>query len=519
MKKGKVAWKIISSAVLLFVFFVMFILIRSANWFMNNFHEVELSTAVYQLFSPLKGTETGVLDDYINQCFYPSAAFSVIGIIIYILCDMIAGNLGLEVNLRIIAKDFCFKIGASRWMKAVKIIALWTVVVIMLVMVVDRSVAVGLPAYVESISVVSRIFEDEYVDPDTVSITFPDQKRNLIVIYLESMETTYASESVGGGKQYNYIPELTELAEENVFFSDDDDLGGAGRASGSGWTMGGLFASATGVPYKLPVDGNSAGDYKSIVPGLKGLGDVLEENGYRNYFMCGSEAVFGGRKDFYEQHGNYSIMDYNTAKRDNIIPEDYHVYWGMEDEKLYEYARQELPDIAQYEEPFCFMMLTVDTHPGDGYICSLCNDDYPKQYENVLACASRQADQFVSWVKEQEWYENTTIILMGDHLSMKADFWDDINDYQRKIYNCFLNLPQGVMCEYTRNRDFTVMDMFPTILAAIGADIEGERLALGVNLFSDQKTLPEIMGSKEFNRELDLYSNYYYKNFIIGENK
>ena len=53
MKKGKVAWKIISCAVLLFVFFVMLILIRSANWFMDNFHEVELSTAVYHLLSPL----------------------------------------------------------------------------------------------------------------------------------------------------------------------------------------------------------------------------------------------------------------------------------------------------------------------------------------------------------------------------------------------------------------------------------------------------------------------------------
>lgn len=517
MKKRKVAWKIISCAVLASVFFVMFILIRSANWFMNNFHEVELSTAIYQLFSPLKGTEAGVLNDYINQCLYPSAAFAVIGVMIYALCDMIAGNLGLEVNFRIGAKNLRFKIGTGRWMKRAKIIVLWSVIAIMFVRVAERSAAAGLPAYIESISAVSSIFEKEYVDPDTVSIIFPDQKRNLLVIYLESMETTYASEDAGGGKPYNYIPELTELAEENVFFSDDDDLGGAGAVSGTGWTMGGLFASSTGVPYKLPIDGNSAGDYTSIVPGLKAMGDVLEENGYRNYFMCGSDAVFGGRKAFYEQHGNYCILDYNTAKRDNIIPEEYHEYWGMEDAKLYEYAKQQLTNIAQYEQPFCFMMLTVDTHPGDGYICSLCSNEHPKRYENVLACASRQADQFISWVSEQEWYENTTIVIMGDHLSMKADFWDDINDYQRKIYNCFINLPQGMEGEYTRNRDFTVLDMFPTILAAIGVDIEGGRLALGVNLFSDQKTLPEIMGHKECSKELELYSNYYYKNFIIGK--
>lgn len=40
--------------------------------------------------------------------------------------------------------------------------------------------------------------EDNYVDPDRVNITFPEQKRNLIYLYLESMESTYADKSSGG---------------------------------------------------------------------------------------------------------------------------------------------------------------------------------------------------------------------------------------------------------------------------------------------------------------------------------
>ena len=38
---------------------------------------------------------------------------------------------------------------------------------------------------------------------------------------------------------------------------------------------------------------------------------------------------------------------------------------------------------------------------------------------------------------------------------------------------------------------FTTFDMFPTILPSIGFDIKGEQLGLGVNLFSDRKTLAE----------------------------
>lgn len=516
MKKGKIIWKISSRILLFLIFFLLIILLTSANWFLNNF-EVDFSIAIYQLFSPLKGTESGVLSDYIDQCLYPSLFFAVVLVIVYTLYDMMAGRIFLEMEFRIGTKRLCVG-GKKRKLSNVrKFVALWVVIVVLCGCVWYRAMDVGMPEYIECVTNVSNIFESEYINPDDVAINFPEKKRNLIVIYMESMETTYASIQAGGGKPVNYIPELTQLAKENVFFSDDEDLGGAGNASGTSWTMGGLFSSATGVPYKLPVDGNDAGEYESFAPGLKGLGEVLLENGYQNYFMCGSEAVFGGRKDFYEQHGDYHILDYSSAKKDGIIPEDYEVFWGMEDEKLYEYARQQLTEIARQSEPFNFMMLTVDTHPSDGYICNVCGDAYEKQYENVLACASRQAAQFVDWVSQQEWYENTTIVITGDHLSMKADFWDDIGDYNRRIYNCFINLPEGLTAKQTTNREFSILDMFPTILAAIDVDIEGDRLALGTNLFSEKRTLPEEMGVVSFNKELSLYSNYYYLNFIVGD--
>lgn len=516
MKKGKIIWKIGSKVLLFLIFFLLIILWRSADWFLNNFDNVDLSVAIYQLFSPLKGTESGVLGDYISQCLYLSLFLSVAVVILYTFYDMMAGRIFLEIDCQIGTKRLRIGGKKSKYTNIRKLVILWACIAVLCGCVWNKAVEVGMPEYLESVTNVSSIFESEYISPDDVAITFPEKKRNLIFIYLESMETTYASAQEGGGKPVNYIPELTQLAEENLFFSDDEDFGGAGFANGSGWTMGALLSSATGVPYKLPVDGNDAGEYESFAPGLKGLGEVLLENGYQNYFMCGSDVSFGGRKDFYEQHGDYHIRDYNSAKKDGIISEDYQVFWGMEDEKLYEYAKQQLTKIAGQSEPFNFTMLTVDTHPSDGYLCGLCGDAYETQYENVLACASRQAAQFVDWVSRQEWYENTTIVITGDHKNMKTDFWDDIGDYDRKIYNCFINLPDGLSAVQTTSREFSVLDLFPTTLAAIGADIEGERLALGTNLFSEKKTLPEEMGFKEFNAELKLYSNYYYKNFIMG---
>ena len=116
--------------------------------------------------------------------------------------------------------------------------------------------------------------------------------------------------------------------------------------------------------------------------------------------------------------------------------------------------------------------------------------------------------------------ENTTIVLLGDHITMAADFFDGNRDvHDRRIYNCFINLPEELEPEQKNNREFSTMDMFPTILASMGAKIEGNRLGLGVNLFSGEDTLPEQMGRDEFNRELKFFSRYYEEHLLLDRNR
>lgn len=76
--------------------------------------------------------------------------------------------------------------------------------------------------------------------------------------------------------------------------------------------------------------------------GAYGIGDVLDDAGYKQVFMIGSEAKFAGRASFFKGHGNYEIWDYNTAVTTGHISSDYWVWWGYEDAKLYEYAKEKL---------------------------------------------------------------------------------------------------------------------------------------------------------------------------------
>lgn len=509
MKKGKLIWRTISSFFLTGVLFIFILLLKSMNWCLDNFSGVECSTIIYQLFSPMKGTGVEIFHEYCILCLYPSLFWCILFCLLYNICDAILDVLILNIDFCIWNKPMHLTVR-----KQFKMIGVGILFLIMCLNLKKQAIQIGFFEYMESISNKSELYEQEYVDPHTVNITFPIKKRNLLFIYMESMETTYASVDDGGGKQINYIPGLTQLAEKNTYFSDDNDLGGASSCKGTDWTIAGLLSSSSGVNYKLPIQGNSAGNYENFLQGLITLGDILDDAGYQNYFMCGSDAEFAGRKNFYEQHGNYHIFDYYSAIEDNIIPKDYYAFWGMEDRYLYEYSKQKLTDIAKSGDAFNFTMLTIDTHHQDGYICELCKNKYEEQYANVISCADAQICHFLDWVKKQKWYENTTVVVIGDHCSMTTDFWNDIGNYERRIYNCFINLPDTLVAKETKNRKFSSLDMFPTILTSIGVRIEGERLGLGVDLFSGEETLLEKMGDDVFNKELELYSDYYFKHFI-----
>lgn len=46
--------------------------------------------------------------------------------------------------------------------------------------------------------------------------------------------------------------------------------------------------------------------------------------------------------------------------------------------------------------------------------------------------------EFISWIQEQDFYENTTIVLTGDHPTMQENFYNIDNNYDRVVYKLSL---------------------------------------------------------------------------------
>lgn len=507
MKKNKVM-RTVGKLFLGIVAIVLILLIVSSYWLERVYGDISFSTVIYQLLSPLKGTNADTVYRYIKENISRSILIGIGLLIIFLAQKEILNT--LEIKITVYRLEYTGIYVFKKWI--IPLIIMICLICISSI----RMKKIGVFDFLRDLRIQTKIYEDNYVSPDEIKIKFPEKKNNLVVIYVESMESTFASKDTGGLKDINYIPELTELALNNVNFSKSDKLGGAIQCNGADMTISAIVASNTGVNYKLPIEKNTAEQYETIFPGLYSMGEILEKNGYKNYYMCGSDSAFAGKKMFLETHGNYKIWDYYSAIDDKLIDEKYHVHWGFEDEKLFEYAKDKLNKIAAANSPFSFMMLTSDTHEPQGYVCEKCENIYPEQYANVIACTSRQVYEFIEWMKEQYWYNNTTIVILGDHVSMNNTFYDGINYYDRTIYNCFINSIPDITEDRYHNRAFSTMDMFPTILSAMGANIEGDMLGIGTNLFSGKKTLIEEMGFSSFNEEISKNSTWYLNKFVYN---
>lgn len=497
--------KKINNILVSLILLIALIIFFTCNYFNNNFSGVYFEQLLYNVVNS-EGTSINALLDGVKYVGIYSISLFIILII------------GLIVNRKYLKNKYMLTIKyKSRehvydGLYVSNKFIVWSSLLGIVFSVINCLDTLGVKEYIEMNNSKSTFIEDNYVDGRNVSITFPKKKRNLIYIYVESLENSAMSKKNNGLQKESYIPNLEKLASNNLNFSQNSGVGGAVEVSNTSWTIAAMVAQTSGIPLKV-ISFNAYHDYGDSLPGVYALGDVLEENGYKNYLLLGSDASFGGRRDYFTTHGNYEIYDYLYALDNNWIDSGYHQWWGYEDRKLFKFAKEELKRISKEEEPFNFTILTADTHFTDGYVDDECDTYFDTKYPNAYYCSDQMIYEFINWVKKQSFYKNTTIIISGDHLTMQNNVFNS-KDYDRTIYNTFIN--SKIKTKNNKNRLFSSLDMYPTTLASLGATIDGDMIGLGTNLFSDKKTLIEEYGLGYVNSEFKKKS-FFYDNVLLGD--
>lgn len=489
---------------------LIFIIIGAAaiffvKWYPEKFGEFNLQLLLFHAVQDLDTANTDAIKLFIID-FIP---FLVTLLFLFLILFLVIYSFS-KINIEIKTKSKAFK---RRFIKRGQTLFFITVLGFLVFSIYILANELDVVAYYQNNINYTDIYEVYYVDPKESELIFPEEKRNIIHIVLESMDYAYADYTENDQKQ-SLIPNLTLLSEENFSITNTGEGDGLVTLAGASWTIGSLVSQTSGVPLSLQVEGNSVGKNGYFLPGVYNFGDILADNGYNNAFILGSDAAFAGRDVYYSTHGNYDIYDYYRMKELGKFHSGYHQFWGYEDLKLFEYAKELLLDLASQDAPFNLELLTVDSHFMDGYVDASCPLYFEVDYANAISCSDQKIIEFVRWIQEQDFYENTTIVIVGDHYTMNNEFLSGI-DATSSLVNMIINPYEGKIL--ASDRTATALDIFPTMLSSIGVEIPGSRLGLGTDLFSDKQTLVEEFGFTFLNQQLVLDSEFYHQELFNGK--
>lgn len=330
--------------------------------------------------------------------------------------------------------------------------------------------------------------------------------RNLIIIFTESMEANFATAPLeADSPTFNVIPNLYALANRNTNFSTTQGFGGHLQVGRTSWTIAGMIGYMCGIP----LNATNSIIAKTFLPSAKCISDILATRNYNQVMIMGSNDDFVAKGAFLSSH-NIKSNDLKHYKDIGALPSDYSHQWGFEDSKLFKFAKDELLKLKDEFAPFALYLLTNNTHSPDSFIEPHCKESQSKR-ESSLKCDDELLGEFVEWVKAQDFYKNTTILIVGDHL-MNADI--AMPRQSRRIYNAFINprfcgdshpkkrkdsskdsrkdSHQNSANLSTKSRNLTHFDFAPLILDSLG--ICTKSFGLGRNPFLG-KTLLETYGA------------------------
>lgn len=174
----------------------------------------------------------------------------------------------------------------------------------------------------------------------------------------------------------------------------------------------------------------------------------------------------GGVKDYYRRHGDFTIHDLPRFKRE-AAPQNYMVWWGVEDDKLYEYAKDVLTQRGSGDKPFYFILENADTHWPDGYLSPQMKErPFATQYENVIHYSQAQTVKLVEGFSPSRAKDTTIVITATTGLWIRSSLRIGIRATTARSSISFLNPVQAptLPASITKNRQYA-LDFFPTILS------------------------------------------------------
>ncbi|HMD18254.1 MAG TPA: sulfatase-like hydrolase/transferase [Terriglobales bacterium] len=240
------------------------------------------------------------------------------------------------------------------------------------------------------------------------------------------------------------------------------------------------------------------------------LASVLKQAGYQTGAVIGAAVLdsrFGLNQgfDFYYDHFEFSRLDeanLDEMERPGNIVADVALNWLEKDQLVKSPQKKFFLWMHLYDPHFPY-------HPPEPY-----SRDYAAQpYDGEIAFADEQVGRLLRFLKEKGIYQNTVIVLCGDHGESLGEHGEKTHGFF--IYNATMHVPliirlpeqlPGQLPEKTVARTLadpvSLVDIMPTVLEAIGLQVPSQ--VQGRSLLREIRRDPSAPDAPA-NRERTLY--------------
>ena len=315
---------------------------------------------------------------------------------------------------------------------------------------------------------------------------------NVIYVHLESLQSFVIDYRLNGEEVTPFLNSLTRDSETFYFDNFFHQTAQGKTADAEFMLENSLFGLAQGSAFST----KGLNTYQAAPA-------ILGQQGYTSAVFHGNSGSFWNRNEIYKSFGFNYFFDSNYYM---MNPEDV-LNYGLKDKPFFE---ESIPLIESLPQPFYSKFITVTNHypyPIDEAEATIephhTGDRSVDSYFQTARYLDESIKQFYDYLKQSGLYDNTVIIMYGDHYgisenhntAMEQVLEQEITPYDNAALQrvpLFIHVPGvegGVMHQYGGQ-----VDILPTLLHLLG--INGKKfIQFGTDLLSqDHEELVPFRG-------------------------
>ncbi|MER2457769.1 LTA synthase family protein [Bacillus subtilis] len=309
--------------------------------------------------------------------------------------------------------------------------------------------------------------------------------RNVILVSLESTQSFVINEKLNGEE---ITPFLNDFIKQSYNFNNVYHQTGQGKTSDSEFIVdNSLYPLGRGAVFFT-----NAGNQYMAAP------EILKNSGYYSAVLHANNKSFWNRDLMYDSFGYDSFFDINSYD----VTDENSVGWGLKDKEFFEQSSELIKNLPQ---PFYSRLITLTNHfPFDLDEEDQLIDEYDSssqtlnKYFPTVRYQDEALKRFIEKLKEDWLYDNSVIVLYGDHYGISENHNEAMGEFLGKEITPFeevqlqkvplvIHIP-GITDKKPQTIE-TVggqIDIRPTLMNLLGIDTK-DQIQFGNDLLSDEK--------------------------------